>query len=108
MNELKSSLQPISLISTCPIGLTPFAVDADFGVDGNSDLQYTTSIFHTAESDPLELFQARTSFGYGSEDLVRGIYDNTSQNFVELVIDEAILKDLVRRTMPIFIYVYLL
>jgi hypothetical protein len=105
VNELKDSLQPISLISACPIGLTTFAVDTDFGVGGNSDLQYTTSIFHTAQSDPLQLFQARSSFSYGSEEVVRGIYDNTSQNFEELIIDEAIMKDLVRGTVSIFICV---
>ena len=96
-NELKANSGDFGENSTCPLGFTAPFVDAEFGVDGSTFLRYSSSFFHTSESDLFELFQESKSFGYGSDNLLKVTYDTRSQNFRNFSIDEVVMFDLVRR-----------
>lgn len=93
-NELKDNLGEIGGNTTCPLEFSAMMVDKDFGVEGNSFLKYSASIFPTSSIDSLDLFNKVEELSSGDEN-IGIIYESRFDNFEEHAIDEAVKADLV-------------
>ncbi len=95
VNEMKISLGLVGDDTKCPLGFHPVLVDAEFGVNGNSFLRYSTSYFHTFESDQLELFQEMKSLNYDTDGHFKVSFDTSKSSFQEFTINEVVMVDMV-------------
>lgn len=93
-NELKDNLGEIGGNTTCPLEFSAMMVDRDFGVNGNSFLKYSASIYPTSSVDSLNLFDKIEQLSSGDEN-IGIIYESRFDNFEEHAIDEAVKADLV-------------
>ena len=93
-NELKDNLGEIGGNTTCPLEFSAMMVDKDFGVEGNSFLKYSVSIYPTSSVDSLNLFNKVEELSWGDEN-IGIIYESRFDNFEEHAIDEAVKADLV-------------
>ena len=93
-NELKDYIGEIGGNTTCPLEFSAMMVDKDFGVEGNSFLKYSASIFPTSSIDSLDLFNKVEELSSGDEH-IGIIYESRFDNFEEHAIDEAVKADLV-------------
>lgn len=99
-NELKADkwayFSELGPNSSCPSGgIAPLLLDSEFGVDGNSFLKYSSSIYHTSLSDESELFHTTKSFNFFNTELFKVAFDNRSYKFREFTIDSYVQSDLV-------------
>lgn len=95
-------------ISVSPVALlAPFLVDDQFAVDGSTFVRISSSIFSTSWAGSIEyepwtrsdvvdgLFDLRGSFDRaGDSEVVVGAYDTENEDFLEIVVDEAVIRDM--------------
>ena len=93
-NELKDNLGEIGGNTTCPLEFSAMMIDKDFGVEGNSFLKYSASIYPTSSVDSLDLFDKVEMLSSGDEN-IGIIYESRFDSFEEHAIDKAVKADLV-------------
>lgn len=109
-HELRAASGTLGNGTSCPgFGLMPHLVDANFGVGGNSFLQYSTSYIHTSQSDPFDLYEERQSFGGNgseSDELASVTFETRSGVFLGKTIDAVVRNEAVSsRFLPDSFYV---
>lgn len=86
---------------SCPDGFMPNLVDFFFGKDGNTDLRYSSSYFHTYEMDVNDVYKIYRKFDGSDGNVVRGVYDTVEESFNQIYVDELVVSDMVsNKTLP--------
>lgn len=98
MSEFRDQWDPatqtlIGETSSCPSNFLPHLVDAGFGIDGNTNLRYTSSVFYT---DNFEVyFESRDEFDGSDGEILSGVYDTTygsiNQKYVDILVQSDML-----------------
>jgi len=105
-NQMRDTWDPNAQVfddlSSCPDYFMVNLIDANFGVNGNTKLRYTSSYFHTAmigdadadDEMTKKIFEKFDDFDQADGINVLGAYDTVFESFNTIYVDELVTSDM--------------
>lgn len=97
VNEFRDQWDPatqtlIGVATSCPSIFLPHLVDAEFGINGNTNLRYTSSVFYTDDMEAY--YKGRDDFDGSDGEILSGVYDTTYGSINEKYVDILVQSDM--------------